>query len=327
MMDKIIDDNIQLKNKNIFGLVRSTLNQGGSLIGLIILCIIISILTPSFLSVNNILNVLRQISINSILAFGLTFVIILGGIDLSIGSVLAVSGTFTCGFVADGMNLALALLIGLLIGLVFGTFNGFLISKIGMPSFIITLATMTIARGFAYIYTKGMPIRSQDESFNFIGNGYVGFIPFPIIILIVVLIISYLLLHKTIFGRYVYAIGGNREAAKYAGINILKVEITCFVISAIYAALSGIILAARMYSGQPTVGAGFEMDAIAAVVLGGTSFSGGSGRIIGSFFGALIIGVMNNGLNLLNVPFYYQLIIKGIVIIAAIYFDTVKKRK
>ncbi len=312
--------------KKALGVAGIVLNKSGSFIGFLVLSIVIIILTPNFLTTSNIINVLRQITFNAILAFGLTFVIIMGGIDLSVGSIVAVSGTFVAGLISDGMPLFPAISIGLLIGLFFGLFNGILTSSLRMPPFIVTLATMTIARGVAYIYSKGMPIRTQVPPFNFIGNGYLGFIPFPVIILAVVFLCSYFLLHKTVFGRYVYSIGGNRTAARYAGIKITKIEVTGYVISAVLAALVGIILAARMYSGQPTVGVGFELDAIAAVVLGGTSFSGGVGTMSGSLLGALIIGVMNNGLNLLNVPFYYQLMIKGLVIISAIYFDTIKKK-
>ena len=321
-----MEDNGQVKKLSVKSIL-NILNKGGVFLGFLGLSIIISILTPNFLTASNIINVLRQITFNAILAFGITFVIIMGGIDLSVGSIVAVSGTFTAGLIADGMSISFAIIIGLLIGVGFGLFNGVLSSPLGMPPFIVTLATMTIARGVAYIYSKGMPIRTQIEHFNFIGNGHVGFVPFPVVILLSIFLISYFLLHKTVFGRYAYSIGGNRIAARYAGIKIFKIEIIGYVISGVFAALVGIILSARMYSGQPTVGVGFELDAIAAVVLGGTSFSGGIGTMVGTMFGALIIGVMNNGLNLLNVPFYYQLIIKGVVIICAIYFDTMKKKK
>lgn len=297
----------------------------GILIGFVFMCIIFSFLSDRFLSVNNIFNILRQISINAILAFGMTYVILTGGIDLSVGSIVAVTGTVTCGLISKGSSIGTAILVGLIIGAVLGFFNGFVISKTGMPAFIVTLSMMTVARGLAYVYTDGKPIRSLNSKFNFIGNGYVDKIPVPIIIMIIIFIICTMLLNKSKFGRYIYAIGGNREAALFSGINVEKIEMLVYVISGFLSGLSGIILSARMYSGQPTVGQGFELDAIAAVVLGGTSFTGGIGTIGGTIIGALIIGVLNNGLNLIGVPFYYQLILKGLVIVAAVYFDTIKK--
>lgn len=255
----------------------------------------------------------------------MTFVIISGGIDLSVGSILAFSGTICCGFIEGGMAVPLAVIISLASGAVFGFVNGLFIARVKMPPFIVTLATMQIIRGGAYIYSQGMPIRSINESFNLIGNGYVGMVPIPVIIFICIAIISFLILHRAKLGMYIYAIGGNKNCANYSGINSKKVEISVYVISGMFAALSGIILASRMYSGQPTVGEGVEMDAIAAVVLGGTSFAGGSGTIIGTLIGILIIGVMNNGLNILNVPFYYQLLLKGAIILFAIYVDRFKK--
>lgn len=299
--------------------------NAGTLIGLAAMCIVLTLSTDKFLTPNNIINVFRQISINALLTIGITHAILIGGIDLSIGSVLAASGTFCCGFIADGMPVGLALLIGILIGIAFGFVNGYIISRSEIPPFVVTLAMMSVARGFAYIYSGGRPIRSQQEFFNKIGNGYIGSIPVPVIIVLVIAIIASYVLNRTKFGRYIYAVGGNREAAKYSGVDVKNVEMIVYIISGFLAALSGIILAARMYSGQPTVGQGFEMDAIAASVLGGTSFTGGAGTIGGAMIGALIIGVLNNGLNLTKVPFYYQLVIKGIVILLAVFFDLYKK--
>lgn len=317
------------RTKNVVSVI---FNKLSGIMALLIVFAAVSIMIPkSFLTVSNMLNVIRQMSTNGILAIGMTIVIITGGIDLSIGSVLAVSGTISCGLVSDGINVAVAILAGLAMGVLFGMFNGFFVARFEIPPFIVTLASMQIARGIAYVYSKGLPIRSSNEAYNTIGNGYISFIlfdvPIPIVLLIIIVVIFYLLLHKTKFGNYVFAVGGNAEAAKYSGINVPKVKFYCYTISGFLAAFVGIVLAARMYSGQPTAGEGYEMDAVAASVLGGTSFSGGSGSIIGVLFGALTIGVINNALNLLNVPFYFQNIVKGVVILAAVFLDTLKKRR
>lgn len=294
-------------------------------LALIVLIIALSSLTTKFLTFDNIFNVLRQVSTTGIIALGMTFVIICGGIDLSVGSVVAFTGTIACGFIEKGMPVFLALVIALASGAVFGLINGLFVSKLDMPAFIVTLATMSIIRGCAYIYSQGMPIRSINEQFNFIGNGYISVLPFPVLLFIIVFVLSFLILHQSKLGMYIFAVGGNKNAANYSGIRPAPIEISVFIISGVFSALSGIILAARMYSGQPTIGSGIEMDAIAAVVLGGTSFSGGSGTVFGTIIGSLIIGVMNNGLNILNVAFYYQLLIKGVIILLAIYMDKFRK--
>ncbi len=307
-------------------LIHSITNNSGILIAFIILCIFFSITSEAFLTSANILSVLRQISINAIIALGMTLIILIRGIDLSVGSIVAVSGTFSVGLLVDGFSIPIAICISLLLAIAIGFINGFITSKGKMPSFIVTLAMMTMARGLAYVYTGGLPLRyDASPVFNAIGNGYIGPIPVPIIIMIVCVIIISILLNRTKFGRYVYAIGGNPEAARFSGINIKRIEIIVFTISGFFAGLAGIILASRLSSGQPTAGQGFELDAIAAVVLGGTSFNGGIGKISGTIIGALIIGVLSNGLNLMHVPFYYQLIIKGAVIIGAVYIDSIKK--
>ncbi|HHW67653.1 ribose ABC transporter permease [Defluviitalea raffinosedens] len=311
--------------QGIMGYVK---RYGGILIGFITMCIALSILSPVFLTASNILNVLRQISTNAILAFGMTFAIIICGIDLSVGSVLALSGTLSAGLITlSGIPTPIAVLIGLTLGTLIGLLNGVIIAKTGLPAFIVTLCTMLMARGAAYVYTDGMPVRTIEESFNFIGNGYLGPIPLPIIYMAAFFVFTTILLNKTKFGRHVYAVGGNVDAAKFSGIDIQKVQIGVFTLLGFSSAFAGIVLCARMYSGQPTVGQGFEMDAIAASVLGGTSMSGGIGTIGGTMIGALIIGVLNNGLNILNVSSFWQSIIKGAVILTAVYVDSVKKRK
>lgn len=305
--------------------LKDNLSKFVMVIAFVAIVIIFSVLSDRFFTFDNFFNVLRQVSTNGIIALGMTLVIICGGIDLSVGSVMAFAGTLCCGLIEDGMHFVFAILLTLASAVVFGLFNGFFVAKVHMPPFIVTLATMQMIRGCAYIYSQGSPIRAIDESFNMLGNGYVSVVPVPVILFLLVTFIIYLILHRSKMGVYIYSVGGNKNCAIYSGINTKKVEISVFVISALCAALSGIILASRMYSGQPTSGQGAEMDAIAAAVLGGTSFSGGSGRVSGTVLGILIIGVMNNGLNILNVASYYQLVLKGVIILLAIYVDMIKK--
>jgi len=310
-----------------YAVIRYASQNAGILIGFVALCLFFALTTDTFLTSGNILTVLRQISINAIIAFGMTLVILIRGIDLSVGSIVAVTGTITVGLLVEGFGLPAALIAGMASGALIGFLNGFITAYGKIPSFIVTLAMMTIARGVAYVYTDGRPLRYDDSPvFNAIGNGYIGPIPVPILLMLICLIAISVLLNRTKFGRHVYAVGGNPEAARFAGINIRKIEMIVFTIAGAFSALSGIILAARLNSGQPIAGQGFELDAIAAVVLGGTSFAGGIGRVGGTIIGALIIGVLSNGLNLLHVSFYYQLLIKGAVIIAAVYFDMMKKK-
>lgn len=299
----------------------------GILMGLFLMCLALSIVSPSFLTKNNIINVLRQISSNGMLAFGMTFAIIIGGIDLSVGSVLALGGTLAAGLtVNSGIPVPYAVAAGCILGAGIGFFNGFVISRTGIPPFIVTLATMQIARGAAYVYSNGKPIRTTEPSFISIGTNSLGFIPLPVIYMIIAFIILLILLNRTKFGRYVYALGGNREAALYSGINIKRVIVIVHTIIGLLASFTGIVLCSRMYSGQPTIGTGFEMDAIAAVVLGGTSMAGGTGTLGGTLIGILIIGVLNNGLNLLNINSFWQLILKGCVILLAVYIDVLKRK-
>ncbi|MFZ5966851.1 MAG: ABC transporter permease [Bacillota bacterium] len=300
----------------------------GILAGFALMCGVLSVLSPAFMTKDNILNILRQITTNANLAFGMTLVIIICGIDLSIGSILALSGTLAAGLITNNhLPVPAAVLIGIIVGTSVGFFNGVTISTTGIPPFIVTLATMQIARGMAYVYTNGMPVRTLNASFNSIGNGYLGPIPLPVIYTTIIFILMSILLNKTQFGRHLYAVGGNKNAAKFSGISIKKIEIATFTLSGLLAAISGVVICARMYSGQPTVGQGFEMDAIAAAVLGGTSFSGGIGKLGGTLIGVFVIGVLNNGLNLLNVNSFWQLIAKGTVILLAVYVDMMKKKK
>ncbi|MBT2658605.1 ABC transporter permease [Bacillus sp. ISL-18] len=311
------------------GIISFVRNNIGIIIGLLVLCIVISMVNPNFLNSNNLLNVLRQTSTNLYLALAMTMIIIIGGIDLSVGSIMAVVGVVTTGLIALlGTPVIAAVAVGLLVGMLIGAVNGYVSATTVIPPFIVTLATMNIARGAAYVISDGKPIRVMSESFNSIGSGYIGgVLPMPVLYLIILLVVCYLIMNKTKLGRYMYAVGGNAEAAKFAGINIKKVKFFAYTFSGLMAAVAGIVLASRMFSGQPTSGTGAELDAIAAVVLGGTSMTGGYGRIGGTVIGALIIGVLSNGLNLMGVSSFWQYIVKGIVILVAVYADVIKKRR
>ena len=297
----------------------------GIIFAFLVLCVFLSVFpktSGSFFTRQNIFNVLRQISTNLFLACGMTMVIILGGIDLSVGSIIALSGCISAGCVARyNLPLPIALLMGLLVGLLVGMFNGAVISKTTIPAFIVTLATMNIAKGLAYVYTGGSPVRVVTKEWQFLGAGYVGIFPTPVVILVIVLIITAIIMNKTKMGRHMYAVGGNQQAAEFSGIKVEKVKFFVHAFSGLMAGLAGIVLASRMYSGQPTAGDGAEMDAIAAVVVGGTSMAGGSGKIGGTIIGGLIIGVLNNGLNLLNVNSFWQYVVKGVVILLAVFLD------
>lgn len=312
-------------NENVKGKFeyKELLSKLGPLLALIVLIIFVSILSPSFLSLTNLMNLMRQVSINALIAFGMTFVIITGGIDLSVGSTLALSSAIMAGMIVNGIDPLIAMTVSLIAGFVLGAVNGLLITKGKLVPFIATLATMTIYRGATLVLTDGKPITGLDETFifQFMGRGYFFGIPFPIVITLVVFALLFVLLHKMSFGRKTFAIGGNEKASFIAGVKSNKIKIFVYSISGVLASLAGIILTSRLNSAQPTAGESYEMDAIASVVLGGTSMSGGKGRIFGTLIGALIIGTLNNGLNLLGVSTFYQQIVKGIVIIIAVLID------
>ncbi|MCT8977521.1 ribose ABC transporter permease [Clostridium sp. CX1] len=305
--------------------VKSLLFKYRSLIGLIVLCIIISVVTPRFLTVTNVLNVLTQVSVNAIIAVGMSFVILTGGIDLSVGSTLAITGAVAAVMVKADINVVLALMVALVIGGLVGLFNGALVSKGRIQAFIVTLATMTIFRGVTYVYTKGTPVSGLGSDFMVIGNEKIAGIPLPVIIIVIVALAAWYVLNQTRYGRYVYAVGGNEDSARLSGINTDKIKALVYVVSGVTAALSGVVVTSRIGSASPNAGVGFELDAIAAVVLGGTSLSGGEGSVTGTIIGAMIIGVLNNGLNLMNVSPFYQSIVKGLVILLAVMLD--KKNK
>ncbi len=295
-------------------------------IGLILIIVIITAINPSFLSMSNILNVLRQVSINALIAFGMTFVILTGGIDLSVGSILALTGAVTAGMMASGVDPILAMLLGLFLGAVLGAINGVIIAKGKVAPFIATLATMTIYRGLTLVYTEGRPISGLGDSmaFQMLGKGYFLGIPIPVVTMLISFGILYFILKKTTFGRSVYAVGGNEEASVLSGINADRIKIYVYSLVGALAALASLILTSRLNSAQPTAGQMFELDAIAAVVLGGTSLTGGRGWIVGTLIGALIIGVLNNGLNLIGVSSFFQQVVKGAVILLAVLLDRKK---
>ena len=311
--------------------VRYFKNNIGIIAALVILCVFLSvnpITSGSFLTQKNVFNVLRQISSNLYLACGMTMVIILSGIDLSVGSVIALSGCIAAGCVSRyNLPIGAAIVTGVLVGLIIGMFNGLVISRTTIPPFIVTLGTMNIAKGLAYVYTGGSPVRVVTKEWQFLGAGYIGIVPTPVVILVVVLVVTALIMNTTKIGRHIYAVGGNAQAAAFSGISVAKVKFFVHSFSGIMAGLAGVVLASRMYSGQPTAGDGAEMDAIAAVVVGGTSMAGGTGTIGGTIIGGLIIGVLNNGLNLLNVNSFWQYVVKGTVILLAVFVDYLKNRK
>lgn len=311
--------------------VTEFLQKNKPLIVLVILCLVMSFLSENFFTTRNLLTVLRQTSINAVIATGMTFAILIGGIDLSVGSVLAICGAVAASMIASGMDVFLTVCVTLLLGLGIGIVNGLLISKGRLQPFIATLGTMTLLRGATLVYTQGKPIGTSAAEggvlFGKIGSGFFLGLPIPVYIMIIVFIIAFYILRYLRMGRYIYALGSNEEATIYSGIKVDRVKIFVYGVCGMLAALAGIIVTARLGSAQPTAGTGYELDAIAAVVLGGTSMSGGIGTIGGTAIGALIIGILNNALNLLQVPSYYQDVAKGIVILLAVLLDRKQKSK
>ena len=313
------------------GAVKYFKDNIGIIIALLAMCVFLVIFPTTrstFLTQNNVFNILRQNASNLFLATGMTMVIILGGIDLSVGSVIALSGCVAAGCVVNmGLPEVAAFLIAILIGAAVGMFNGVVICKTNIPPFIVTLASMNITKGIALVYTQGAPIRCMTDAFKFPGAGYVGPIPTPVILMLIIFVIAVMLVNRTHFGRHIYAVGGNAQAASFSGINVQKVKFWVYTFTGIMAGIAGVVIASRLYSGQPRSGEGAEMDAIAAVVVGGTSMSGGSGRLGGTLIGVLIICVLNNGLNLMGVDSNWQYIVKGFVILLAVYVDFIRNRK
>ena len=322
----------ELGTKSPVKRLAALLSEYGILLAFLVLVIALSFASPFFLRPSNILNVLRQTSINAILSIGMTFVILTSGIDLSVGSILAFSGIVAASFASEAMGGAVyhplvAAAMGLIGGVVLGAINGVLVARWRMPAFVVTLGMLSMARGFTFIYTDGMPVPRIDESFLFWGQGVILGIPFPVIVLAIVFAVAWVILYKTRYGRYIYAVGGNEKSAKISGVNTRLIIFSVYVISGLLSALGGIILTARTTAGLPQAGQAYELDAIAAVVIGGTSLSGGQGSLTGTLTGALLIGVINNGLDLLGVSSYYQQVIKGAIIIGAVLLDSLRKKE
>ncbi|TNH07432.1 ribose ABC transporter permease [Testudinibacter sp. TR-2022] len=296
-----------------------------SIIALLVLVFIVSLLNPNFFSIDNILNILRQTSVNAIIAVGMTFVILIAGIDLSVGSVLALTGAFAATMVGLDISIFIVVPVVLIAGLLLGGVSGLIVAKGKVQAFIATLVTMTLLRGVTMVYTDGRPVSTgfsdSADQFAWIGTGYLFGIPVPIWIMVLVFAVAWYILQHTRMGRYIYALGGNEAATKLSGINVTKIKLFVFAASGMLAALAGLIVTSRLSSAQPTAGVSYELDAIAAVVVGGTSLMGGKGRVMGTLIGALIIGFLNNALNILDISSYYQMIAKAVVILVAVLAD------
>jgi ribose transport system permease protein len=303
-----------------------------SLIALVVMCIALSLLTENFLTTSNLLNVMRQISVNICISLGMTLVVLTAGIDLSVGSVLALCGAMMAGLLKNGIEVAStntfvgftvlgAVLVGLLSGIILGFLNGWIITKFKVPPFVATLAMLTIARGLTMLWTGGFPISNLGKEFTYFGTEWFLGIPLPVWIAGSIVLIISVFTNRTKLGRYIYAIGGNEKAALLSGINVKRVKIIVYSIAGLLAAVGGFLTTARLDAAQPNAGTGYELDSIAAVVIGGTSLSGGKGRIWGTVLGAIIIGVLNNGLVLLHVSPFWQQVVKGLVILVAVIID------
>lgn len=300
---------------------RSIIADYGIYIGFLGLILALSLITDRFLTVRNLLNVAEQASLISIVGIGMTAVILMGEIDLSVGSLVALSGVVTAGSLTGGMGFPLSIIIGLGVGVALGLVNGFITVYGEIPSFIVTLGMLSVAKGLTLLYTGGEPIWGFGEAFKIIGGGKISGIPVPVIIAAGLYIIAIIVLNLTQIGRYIYAIGGNQRAVRLAGVKVERLKTAVFGISGFFAAASGIVLASRLASAQPTAGSGWELDAIAAVVLGGTSLYGGEGGVAGTLVGALIFSVINNGMILTGIPTFFQYIVKGGIIILALLLD------
>ena len=292
-----------------------------SVLILLVICVFATILSPSFLSVTNLFNVFKQITVAGIVGCGMTFVILTGGIDLSVGSILGLSGVLASGVLASTGNTAVAVAVSLTVGIACGAVNGFFVSVCGIPPFISTLGMMTLLRGVILVYTQGSPIPIKSDAYKFFGKGSIAGIPVPVIILIIVFLLAHYILTQTSYGRSVYAVGGNREAARLSGIRVKTSEFLVYTLNGLMCGMAGLILTARLGSAQSTSGTGIEMDAIAAVILGGTSLSGGVGFVLPTVVGAMIMGIIDNILTLMNVNPHATNIVKGAVILIAVLVD------
>ncbi len=300
----------------------------GILIAFFAMCAFFSVFGKNFLTVTNVLNLLRTCATNCYLAIGVQLAIILAGIDLTGGALAALSGVIcVMTFESFGLPMWMGILFGILVGVLVGVMNGFVITYTGIHPFVVTLAMQSICRGAAYLIANGSPVTTMNRTFGSFGTGILWGIPLPVIYMTIFLLLDYILLNKTRIGRHIYAVGGNETAARFSGVNLTKIKILVWTISGAMAGFCGVVLAARMSSGQPSTGEGYETDAIAAAVLGGTSFFGGTGNVGGLLIGVLIIGTISNGLNLMHVNSYWQYVLKGIIIIVAVYADRLKQKK
>lgn len=320
---------MNLKNK-----INENLHEYSVAIALVILIILMSVISPQFRTFSNLLNLLRQSAINGLIAFGMTLVILTGGIDLSVGATLGLSGVIFAGLIVNlGLPIPLALVLALLFGILLGLISGILVGKAKLQPFIATLITLTVYRGLTLIYTDGRPISNVTNSeyvgsefLAFLGRGRILGIPVPVIILFIAFLILSFMLNRTTFGRQIYAVGSNERTAQLSGINTDRVKLIVYSISGLTATLAGIILVSRLNSAQPTLGEGYELDAIAATAIGGTSMAGGRGKLSGTLLGVLIIAVLGNGMNILGISSYYQDVVKGIVILLAVLIDRFQRK-
>jgi ribose transport system permease protein len=330
--------NNSIKSPGIGRGVASRLKALQSLLALAVLCVLFSALSDKFLTADNMWNVLRQVSVNICIATGLTLVILGAGIDLSVGSLVALTGALAAGLLKNGISLPYfnlfigftvlgAVMAAVFVGIGAGLINGWAITKFQVPPFVATLAMLTMARGLTYLWTGGFPISSLGEQFAKLGTGWLLGIPVPLWISFALVLGAIIITTKTRFGRYIYAIGGNEQAAKLSGIRVNRVKMMVYALSGAMAAIAGIIVTSRLDSAQPNAGTGFELDAIAAVVIGGTSLAGGKGTIWGTVLGAITIGVLNNGLVLLDVSPFWQQVVKGLVILLAVVVDKASNKK
>lgn len=311
------EESVKMNKKKLI----NQINIYRSVLILLVICVFATILSPSFLSVTNLFNVFKQITVAGIVGCGMTFVILTGGIDLSVGSILGLSGVLASGVLASTGNTAVAVAVSLTVGIACGAVNGFFVSVCGIPPFISTLGMMTLLRGVILVYTKDSPIPIKSDAYKFFGKGSIAGIPVPVIILIIVFLLAHYILTQTSYGRSVYAVGGNREAARLSGIRVKTSEFLVYTLNGLMCGMAGLILTARLGSAQSTSGTGIEMDAIAAVILGGTSLSGGVGFVLPTVVGAMIMGIIDNILTLMNVNPHATNIVKGAVILIAVLVD------
>lgn len=306
---------------------QALLGQNGALVALLLLCVVMAVLSPVFLNTQNLLNVGVQAAVVAILAFGQTFVIVSSGIDLSVGSVAALAAIVTgYGASVQGVNPAVAILLGMVTGVAAGLVSGALVAYGKLPAFIATMAMLSVARGLALVLSDGIPL-AQPDAVAWFGRTIGGWLPMPVVIMVFLGLLSAFILNRTYTGRAMYAIGGNEEAARLSGINVRRQQLIIYALSGLFASVAGLVLAGRLVSGQPQAAAGYELDAIAAVVIGGASLAGGSGRAFGTFIGALVLAVIRNGLNLLNVSSFWQQVVIGAVIALAVLTDTLRRRR